>query len=735
MERGGFRLEAIEAPEGAVAPWLTLREDLGRVMAGLAVEGSHDQMMAMDTGSHTSGGGGKQAGGRRRGELVETAVDKTKFKEFFKVFKQREKESYAAAAEFAQSCLVSHPRSIHWRICLELADLAKRQDMLQEARHLFEMVHELEPLAHQGWLEHAKMEEEFGKLVQCERILLQGLQHCSENENLLLKSVKLEEKLGSTGRARVLLSRMRHLSLDKAWKVILEGALLEARAGNIQVARKVFRYLLQSVPWYGPIYHEAYRMEERAEAYARAADVIDLGLREIPRYGPLWFNALRLADKMAPDPAESARAVRDVVQRALGFISKELVWKLFFEAAQTEDRAGNLESCRAAYVQSVLHCPQNLRWKVWIGGARTELRAGNVATARGLLERALVDVPRKTRSMVLLEVARVDEFTGNVEDARLMLQRARRETRSEWKVFLESVLLEMRANDVVQGVLRAREALNLHTGTGRLWAVLIQLVVSDHDKLQVFLQALKEVPKSGEVWCEGARLMLNPMSPMFHLGLARRRLEFAICFTPQYGDSFIEMLRLELLEHGPDADTAPLEQLCVNADPNYGALWFYSKRHPLDGTRQILQNAKELLLRDLHQHRRLYQRALVRLQSGTGSPSSDSSLDDEGSDASPHSLPHAPPPPGAQPGGAAGGGAGGGGGEGPATPRGPSSTQPVHTPPPPPPSSPPPLSPGSVSASHFGMGITELQHYVQNCAKLGPQMRLKLIFGPDPVQP
>eukprot|EP00953_Heterococcus_sp_UTEX-ZZ885_P022214 12312-Heterococcus_DN1.PRE.1 len=61
-------------------------------------------------------------------------------------------------------------------------------------------------------------------------------------------------------------------------------------------------------------------------------------------------------------------------------------------------------------------------------------------------------------------------------------------------------------------------------------------------------QALGEVPKSGEVWCEGARIHLNPLSQSFDLATASQYLEFAIQFTPQYGDSFMECMRLQLLQ-------------------------------------------------------------------------------------------------------------------------------------------------------------------------------------------
>lgn len=44
--------------------------------------------------------------------------------------------------------------------------------------------------------------------------------------------------------------------------------------------------------------------------------------------------------------------------------------------------------------------------------------------------------------------------------------------------------------------------------------------------------------------CEGARLCMNPMGNKFDLAKAEQFLEYAIFFTPQYGDSFVEALRL-----------------------------------------------------------------------------------------------------------------------------------------------------------------------------------------------
>lgn len=98
-----------------------------------------------------------------------------------------------------------------------------------------------------------------------------------------------------------------------------------------------------------------------------------------------------------------------------------------------------------------------------------------MSKARSLLCRAFSTVPVKSRSHVFLECSRVEEYANNLEAARRILSRARAEVKGEWKVFLESVLLEARAGNYKGAVRAANEALLLHAGTGRLWAILVQI--------------------------------------------------------------------------------------------------------------------------------------------------------------------------------------------------------------------------------------------------------------------
>eukprot|EP00968_Pinguiococcus_pyrenoidosus_P005375 scaffold344_cov235-Pinguiococcus_pyrenoidosus.AAC.1 len=543
----------------------------------------------------------------------------------------------------------------------------------------------MQPCSGQGWVEFAKLEEERGAFDRAAHVLRVGLECCGYNEHLLFRALRLEEKRGNLTGARELLAPLSNERIDQVWRTILEGAALEVRAGNFDIARKVYKYLMAHVGWYGPIYHEACRLEERAGRFSHAKAIVQRGLREVSRYGPLWFDAFRLSERLdiedgtgliAMGHRPQMKRTRETLAMALKVITKELVWKVHYERAQIEDRvaaalarglqlirqAGGtplsanqlvqvrnelLVHSRWAYANAATACPPNLRWKVWLAAARTELGVGRADLARLLVKRSMREIPPKARYMAWLEMSRIEEFVGDLESARQILCAARQEAVTEWKIFLESVMLELRSGHIREATLQAETALEVHRGTGRLWAALITLRASDGVTAQaaVFRRALQEVPKSGEVWAEGARLHLNPLSQLFDPECAARFLEFAILFTPQYGDSFLELIRLRLVlrcllpqalllyrrgrhareEHLEDAeadastevkqnekdpdttvrvngidlhpvpartfegvDVSDIDLRCGNAGPNYGSLWFHCRGGPSGGVNGLV---------------------------------------------------------------------------------------------------------------------------------------------------
>lgn len=320
------------------------------------------------------------------------------------------------------------------------------------------------------------------------------------SEVLIIKALKLEEKLQNPDGARALLGRSRPTELEGGWKILVEGALFEARNGNVDVARFVFKYLCQTV---GNVFvfHQTALLEEKYHNFEAAIEYAEKGLRVHPRYGPIWFTLLRLYERICHGDLTN---VYVVASKAVAYLPKELCWKLYFELAQIEDRFGRFKQAREAYVQAVSLCPKHLQWKIWLAGAHTELRSqtSSLALIHKLLQRSLDQVPKKKCAQVFIDWARIEEGCGNLEEARKILERAKKEAKFEWKVFLEGILLEMRHQNLETALRQVEEALLVHTGTGRLWALYIQLNQLNGFQAQMaaFRKALHEVPKSGEVW-------------------------------------------------------------------------------------------------------------------------------------------------------------------------------------------------------------------------------------------
>jgi len=645
----------------------------------------------MGASSFHHGSSVDSGGKHKHGEFViESMVERQSFKEFGRHFRQRENESLAAARDYALACLsesncdIYLPSATHWRVYLELADVAKRSNQIDDARGYYRQACALQPRASQGWLEHSKLEEESGNLRKCATILEEGLTHCTTNENLLIRAVKFYERMGDLDQARQLLSRLKYLNIDKSWKTMLEGALLEARAGRYLMAREVLKFLTHNVPWYGPLYLAHTKLERDHGSSSEAFSIVEKGLKELPRYGPLYFQAFRLSEKEdLSRKAFNLPRTMEMVSRADN-ISRELLWKVHLEAAQMQERAAvlavednpkkldlrtALKATRQSYAKAIMLCPPNLSWKIWLASGRTEVTCGNTRGARELFLRAHDSVSQKGRSTVLLECARLEEYCGDLPLSRSILCKARQQFgKSDWKVWLSSVNLECRCELRERAIVFAQEALSIHRGTGRLWAALIQLRHDDGElyQMKVLKHALRAVPKSGEVWCEGARIYLNPFSPTFDLQAASRHLSFAARFTPQYGDSFLEQLRLNMIDqwliplaapfinsmheaflscdqmqiedayhciakHTKNAadvlktqlkettlvkkdvlDTSELELRCSSADPNYGHLWFQCRASPIDTAREVITRAKTVMADSINDYSYLYIAAMVR---------------------------------------------------------------------------------------------------------------------------
>lgn len=75
--------------------------------------------------------------------------------------------------------------------------------------------------------------------------------------------------------------------------------------------------------------------------------------------------------------------------------------------------------------------------------------------------------------MALLEYAKYFEMQNQIGRARQIMNQTKKLVKSEWKVFFEAVMLEMRNGFFTEAEQMVKYSLKVHNATGRLWATLI----------------------------------------------------------------------------------------------------------------------------------------------------------------------------------------------------------------------------------------------------------------------
>lgn len=261
-------------------------------------------------------------------------------------------------------------------------------------------------------------------------------------------------------------------------------------------------------------------------------------------------------------------------------------------------------------MSAIRSCQETIKWKIWIVASRIMQNQGQMDQARLCIEKAFMDmdVSSKKVSEALIEYAKYFEMIEEKDRALAIMESTRTKFKGEWKTQFEAVMMYMRCGKLRQAEDSVRDSLKTHFATGRLWSVLIQLLHAKAGRtgdfqsvFQTIERALLEIPKSGEVWCEAARLCMarHPANEFFDLDKAQKYLDFAIQFTPQYGDSFLEVIRLGgLLRQASPRNAQRANALlqatkrnCIHSEPNYGVLWFFFKNSVLDNAIEIWENA------------------------------------------------------------------------------------------------------------------------------------------------
>lgn len=87
------------------------------------------------------------------------------------------------------------------------------------------------------------MEEDYGNLEKAKTILLDAYPFCKMSDNLILKLLRIMEKIGNIQEVRSLLANLSSVKLEKCWKIYMEGAQIEIRFGFLKNAERILKTL------------------------------------------------------------------------------------------------------------------------------------------------------------------------------------------------------------------------------------------------------------------------------------------------------------------------------------------------------------------------------------------------------------------------------------------------------------------------------------------------------------
>lgn len=87
------------------------------------------------------------------------------------------------------------------------------------------------------------MEEDYGNLEEAKNILENAYPFCKMSDSLILKLMRIIEKIGTIHEVRKILANLASMKIDKCWRIYIEGAFIEIRFGNLKNAERILKML------------------------------------------------------------------------------------------------------------------------------------------------------------------------------------------------------------------------------------------------------------------------------------------------------------------------------------------------------------------------------------------------------------------------------------------------------------------------------------------------------------
>ncbi|KAM0751780.1 hypothetical protein T439DRAFT_324971 [Meredithblackwellia eburnea MCA 4105] len=466
---------------------------------------------------------------------------------------------------------------------------------IKRARALLQSLIKTNPKHAPGWVAAAWLENVAGKSVQARKIIAEGCEHCSKNEDVWIAA----SELNTPENAKVILANAVQ-ELPQSVRIWMRAMELEQEPkAKKNVLRKALEYIPQSVR----LWKETVKLEEnpddarillaraveviphsqelwlalaRLETPERARQVLNRARRTIPTSHEIWIAAGRLQEQENNASQVDAIITSAVAQLAKnGAVLSREQWlqeaeraegqgspvtaqaivkatihldvdeddrqKTWLDDAQAMENKGHIESARAIYAYALNVFPH--KQAIWRKAADLEKAHGNKDSLTALLERAVASVPQA--EVLWLMNAKELWIGGDVPAARAVLGRAFEANPESEQIWLAAIKLEAE-NGQIEAARELMKRARRVAGSERIW---IKAAVFDRQHgapgaaLETVKAGLTTYPTSPKLHMIHAQLLLGQTPPA--ISAAREALAAGVKKCPTSVPLWIMSSQLE----------------------------------------------------------------------------------------------------------------------------------------------------------------------------------------------
>lgn len=219
----------------------------------------------------------------------------------------------------------------------------RKKGSLDEALQMLQRIKDIQSPTEELYSELIRVYSDQGDFFNAEKEAEEGLQVLAENEVLLEKWIRIEERIGNTKKISQAVSALLNKDSYRVVKVIVDTCTNLCKLNNAYRVHTIFSTLFaRNLCKQGNLIHHYATYLYRSVSAKQALEFIEVSLDNYPKHGPMWFTLFQYLEAhsiMSWDcKSVKERILIDKIytyfEKAVSIMSMELRWKVFYVATQ-----------------------------------------------------------------------------------------------------------------------------------------------------------------------------------------------------------------------------------------------------------------------------------------------------------------------------------------------------------------------------------------------------------------